>query len=102
MLPFITTADPYTLGPAQLLHCQTGIPDLRHVPDLVPPEVHHVHIVGFYALASCRAGTAGASMCAEEDAVGADILPLVVSRERLQLVSSVGKRRQQPLHPVRV
>src|SRR5215470_16483062 len=36
--------------PAELLHCQAGVPNLLHVLDLVAFELHHVDVVGFRLL----------------------------------------------------
>jgi len=44
------------------------MPDLRHVPDLVPVELHHIHIVRVHTLASWRTGATRASMCRRETA----------------------------------
>src|SRR5712692_105452 len=78
------------------------MPDLRHVPDLVPVKLHYIHIVCPHALASWWAGTALASMRTQEDTVRTDALPFFISAKGLQLISPVGNERQQALHPVRV
>src|ERR1700735_2107319 len=85
--------------PPELLHGPSRMPDLRHMLDLLAVELHHVHIVRLHALAGRWAGAAWSGMSAGEDAVGTDVLPFVIGGERLHLVSSVGNRRQQPLHP---
>src|SRR5467141_825380 len=90
------------LHPPELLHGQARMPDLRHVPDLVAVEVHHVHVVRFRALSGRGAGAAVAGMRPGEDAVRTDALAPLVGGKRLQVVSSVGNERQQAPHPVGV
>src|SRR5262249_24096078 len=78
-----------SLRPAELLQGQTGMPDLRHVPNPVSLEFHHVHVVGLQALAGRGTRTAWPLVGREEDAVRADVLTLLVRGERFELVASV-------------
>src|SRR5882724_12987727 len=48
-------------SPAELLHRPSGIPDLRHVADLVAFELHHIDVVRLHLLAGRRAGAARAA-----------------------------------------
>src|SRR5262249_55985569 len=80
----------------------TGIPDLRHLCDLVAFELHDVDVIRTDA-ASCRGNrTALARMSAMEDAVSGDVVAGTIRREGLQLVMSVGQDGQHALHPIRV
>src|SRR5437867_1488686 len=88
--------------PAELFHGQSSMPDLRHVPNLLTLEIHHIHIVCLHALASWWAGATLASMSARKDAIRTDALPLIISAEGLQFISSVRNEGQQTLHPVGV
>src|SRR5277367_6611965 len=85
--------------PPELFHGPSCMPDLRHVPDLLAVELHHVYIVRLEALAGRWAGTTRSGMSAGEDSVSTDVLPFVIGGERLHLVSPVENGRQQPLHP---
>src|SRR5499425_1131742 len=64
---------PSNSGPAELLHCQAGVPNLLHVLDLVAFELHHVDVVGFCLFARWRAGAALAGVGRIEDAVRRDV-----------------------------
>src|SRR5215813_5913007 len=89
-------------GPAELLHCQAGVPNLLHVLDLVAFELHHVDVVGFRLLARRRAGTALAGVSRIEDAVRRDALARLVDTPRLQLVATIRHEGEEALHPVAV
>src|SRR5262249_61735937 len=54
-------------GPAELLHCQAGVPNLLHVLDLVAFELHHVDVVGFGLPARRRAAGALAAAARTPD-----------------------------------
>src|SRR5438045_6723046 len=69
------------LNPAQLLHCQSGMPNLRHVPDLVAVKFHDIHIVGLHAPACLWTRAALARMRGIEDAVCADAFSRFVRAE---------------------
>src|SRR5262249_37653694 len=87
-------------GPTQLFHGYSGMPDLRHVSNLVTIKLHHIDIVAFHALPCGWAGTAVSSMRCEKDAVCADALSGVVGSKRFQFISSVRHETQQRFHPV--
>ena len=46
-------------GPPKILQCETGVPDLGHMDDLVTRKLHHVHVIGTGATACWRNGTTG-------------------------------------------
>src|SRR5206468_8163777 len=77
------------LDPSELLHGQSSMPDLRHVPDLLTVKIHHIHIVRLHTLARWWARATLASMSAREDAVCTDALPLIISAKGLEFISSV-------------
>ena len=58
-------------------------------------ELHHVDVVRARALARRWHRPAGTAVRAGEDAVGADIVPLVVGGERFHLAASVGDKAEQ-------
>src|SRR5262249_44437004 len=69
------------LYPAQLLHRDSGVPNFRHVLDLVAVKLHHVYIVGLHALAGWWTGPALTGMRRVEDTVCADAFSLFVGAE---------------------
>src|SRR5580698_4671280 len=79
--------------PPELLHGPSRMPDLRHMPDLLAVELHHVHIVRLHALAGRWAGATLSGLSAREDGVCADALAFVIGGERLHFVSPVGNGR---------
>src|SRR5262252_173994 len=93
---------PSNSGPAELLHCQAGVPNLLHVLDLVAFELHHVDVVGFCLFARRRAGAALAGVGRIEDAVRRDALARLVDTPRLQLVAAIRHEGEEALHPVAV
>src|SRR5215510_3695800 len=92
----------HALDPSELLHGQSCMPNLRHVPDLLPVKIHHIHIVCLYMLARWGTGATLARMRGREDPVRTDALPLLIRAKRLQVIASVRHKGQQTLHPVRV
>src|SRR5947207_3188253 len=64
--------------------------------------IHDVHVVGLKALARRRTRSAWPRVHGVEDAVRANVLMFLICREGLQLIASVGQRRQHALHPLRV
>src|SRR5207253_4843084 len=54
------------------------------------------------ALAGRRHRTALSRVCAGEDAVGGYVVPLMIGRERLDLVATVRDEAEESLHPVGV
>src|SRR5713101_67557 len=89
-------------APTELLHGPSGVPDFRHMPDLVPIEIHDIDVVCTHALAGWRAGTALTSMGGGENAIGADAVSIIVRCKRLHDIASIGHEGEQPLHPVGV
>ena len=71
------------LSPAEFLHGEAGVPDLGHVNDLVPIELHDIDVVSAGVTAGRRNRAALTSMRAMEHAVGGNIVPRRVCRERL-------------------
>src|SRR4051812_12670979 len=76
------------------------MPNLCQVANTVALEVHDVDVVRLRALPGRRDGTAVAGVGAGEHGVRDDVVPLLVGRERLQLVAAVGQDRQEALHPI--
>ena len=66
---FSQTARPMISAPAELLKGEPGMPDLRHVRDLISCELHHVHIVRSRGLVRGRNRASG-EMGADEHAIG--------------------------------
>src|SRR5215471_14775277 len=87
--------------PAEVLQCQAGIPDLRHVRDLVAFELHDVDVIRTHAASRRGNRTALARMGAMEYTVSGDVVAGTIRRERLQLIMSVEQDGQHALHPVR-
>ena len=88
--------------PAQLLHADAVIPDLRHVANAIPVELHHVDVVRFDSLSSRRNGAALTGVRAAKHAVGRHVVAVRIDGKGAQLIAAVGNGRKQPLHPLRV
>src|SRR5271157_3058667 len=69
-------------GPAEFLHGPAGVPDFRHVPDLVASEFHDIDVVRRRALAGRRTGTTLSGMGGGEHAIGANAVAVIVCCER--------------------
>src|ERR1035438_50117 len=80
-------------SPPKILQCETGVPDFCHMDDLVPRELHHVHVVGGGATACCRNWATGAGVSSVKHCVGGDVVPRNIRGERLHLIASAGKNR---------
>src|SRR5437763_13270596 len=87
------------LCPSEFAHLPTGVPDLRHVADLVAVEFHHIDVIGAGALSGRRTGTALASMGGRKHPICAYAVALGISRERFYLVATIWHEGQQALHP---
>src|SRR6266550_3230319 len=87
------------LCPSKFAHRPTGVPDLRHVADLVAVEFHHIDVIGAGALSSRRTGTALAGMGGRKHAIGAYAVALGIGREGFNLIATVRHEGQQALHP---
>src|SRR5205814_3360770 len=87
------------LCPSEFAHRPTGVPDLRHVADLVAVEFHHIDVIGAGALSSRRTGTALAGMGGRKHAIGAYAVALGIGREGFNLIATVRHEGQQALHP---
>src|SRR5262245_10261783 len=92
----------HALEPSEFLHGPSCMPDFRHVPDLLPVKIHHIHIVCLHTLARGRTGATLSRMRAREDPIGTDALPLLICAKGFQFIASVRDKGQQTLHPVRV
>ena len=76
--------------------------DLRHMADLVAFELHHIHVVRFYLLPDRRHRSTFRRVRTPEHRIRRHVVTLLVHREGLKLISSIGHRREQTLHPVGV
>jgi hypothetical protein len=100
IMPPVMPAPDLPLNPPEFLHGESSMPNLRHVPDLIPVELHHIHIVCLHPLAGWWTGATLASMHTREDAVRTDTLALIIRGKGLEFIASVRDKRQQALHPV--
>src|SRR5437762_8632227 len=87
------------LCPSKFTHRPTGVPDLRHVADLVAVEFHHIDVIGACAFSRRWARTALASMGGRKHAMGAYAVALGIGREGFNLITTVRHEGQQALHP---
>ena len=76
------------------------MPNLRHVSDLVVSvEFHDVDIIRRRTFSRRWARATLSRMRGREHGIGADSPPLLISGERLELISCVGHESVQGLHP---
>src|SRR5215472_6178654 len=75
--------------PAQFPHGPTGIPDFRHVTDLVAFEFHHVNVICVGTLAGWWTGTTLTTMRPGKHSEGTDTLPVVVGGKRFHDIPSI-------------
>ena len=74
-------ASTITLGPAEFLHGQTGMPYLGHMDDFVTFELHHIDVVGAHPTSRRRNRAARAGMGTVENSVGQNVVPRFVGSE---------------------
>lgn len=90
------------LRPAKILQCQTGMPDLRHMHDLVAVELHDVDVIRAYTTTGWWNGAARSGVGPMEYRECADIVPLGIGSKGLHIITGIRQYRYDSFHPVGV